>query len=52
MNQKIIIGVLNNPEFQKITKKRNRWGWCLSVMMFFIYISYVLYMTFSPESFF
>ncbi len=51
MDQKTITGVLKNPEFQKMAKKKSRLGWWLSGIMFVVYVVYILYIGISPESF-
>ncbi len=51
MDQKMITGVLKNPEFQKMARKKSRLGWCLSAIMFTIYVVYILFIGVSPESF-
>ncbi len=43
--------VLNNPEFQKMARKKSILGWSFSALMFAIYVAFILYIGISPQSF-
>lgn len=43
--------VLQNPEFKKMEKEKNRINWFFSFLIFAVYVVYILYIGINPEFF-
>lgn len=51
MDQQTAHRVLMHPEFQKMARKKAALGWGFSALMLFVYVVFILFIGFSPESF-
>lgn len=51
MDQQTAQRVLSHPEFQKMARKKATLGWGFSALMLFVYVVFILFIGFSPESF-
>jgi len=51
MNKSAIKRVLQNPDFKKLEKEKNRISWLFSFLIFAIYVAYILYIGINPEFF-
>ena len=51
MDQQTAHRVLSHPEFQKMARKKALMGWSFSALMLFVYVVFIMFIGFSPESF-
>ena len=51
MDQQTAQRVLTHPKFQEIARKKSVLGWSFSALMLFVYVVFILFIGFSPESF-
>ncbi len=49
MNREIYKRVKNNPKFSELVRKRGGLAWRLSAVVFVLYYSFILLMTFKPS---
>jgi uncharacterized membrane protein (DUF485 family) len=50
MNQDVIERVKNNPDFEKLVKKRSSFAWKLSILMLVMYYAFIMLIAFSPST--
>ncbi|HSK39869.1 MAG TPA: DUF485 domain-containing protein [Arenibaculum sp.] len=41
--------IRNNPKFAELVRKRKKYGWQLSILMFVVYYAFILIVAFAPE---
>ena len=51
MDQQTAQRVLSHPKFQEMARKKSVLGWSFSALMLFVYVVFILFIGFSPESF-
>ena len=51
MDQQTAQRVLTHPKFQEMARKKSVLGWSFSALMLFVYVVFILFIGFSPESF-
>lgn len=50
MTQDLVTQINNHPKYQELTTKRSRFAWTLSIIMLFVYYTFIMTIAFSPES--
>lgn len=51
MRQDIVEQIKNNPKYQELVTKRNRFAWTLSIIMLVVYYAFIMVIAFKPEIF-
>ncbi|SFV60336.1 Putative membrane protein, clustering with ActP [hydrothermal vent metagenome] len=51
MTQDKIEQIKNNPKYQELVSKRNRFAWTLSIIMLVVYYSFIMVIAFKPAIF-
>ena len=51
MQQELAEKILENPRFQDLVRRRNRFAWSLSIFVLAVYYTYILVIAFKPEVF-
>lgn len=51
MQQELAEKIQNNPHFQDLVRRRNRFAWSLSIFVLVVYYTYILVIAFKPEVF-
>ena len=49
MNDSIYQRIENNPRFQELVAKRDRFAWSLSAIMLGLYLAFILLIAFEPQ---
>ncbi|MHA6492549.1 DUF485 domain-containing protein [Pseudomonas borbori] len=49
MHDKIYTQIQNNPRFQELVAKRERFAWLLSALMLGLYLAFILLIAFVPQ---
>ena len=51
MTQDKVEQVKNNPKYQELVSKRNRFAWTLSIIMLIVYYAFIMIIAFKPAIF-
>jgi len=49
MQQDIVERLRNNPKYQEMVSKRNRFGWLMAIVMLTIYYAFIMTIAFAPQ---
>ena len=49
MSDPIVEKINNNPKYQELKAKRNRFGWTLAIIMLIVYYGYIALIAFDKE---
>ena len=49
MSDHIVEKISNNPKYQELKAKRNRFGWTLAIIMLIVYYGYIALIAFDKE---
>ncbi len=49
MRQDMIEQIRNNPKYQELVSKRNKFAWTLSIIMLVVYYAFILVIAFDPS---
>lgn len=49
MSDPIVEKISNNPKYQELKAKRNRFGWTLAIIMLIVYYGYIALIAFDKE---
>ena len=51
MRHDMVEKVQNNPRFQELVARRNRFAWTMAIIVLAVYYTYILVIAFKPEVF-
>jgi uncharacterized membrane protein (DUF485 family) len=51
MQKTLVDKIKNDPKYQELVSKRNRFAWILSIIMLIIYYTFIMVIAFSPQTF-
>lgn len=51
MRQDMVEQIRNNPKYQELVSKRNKFAWTLSIIMLVVYYAFILVIAFDPSIF-
>ncbi|RLA66117.1 MAG: DUF485 domain-containing protein [Epsilonproteobacteria bacterium] len=49
MTDILVEQIKNHPKYQELTAKRTRFAWALSIIMLFVYYTFIMSIAFFPE---
>lgn len=51
MHQQLAEKIQENPQFQELVKRRNRFAWPMAILVLVVYYTYILVIAFNPTFF-